>query len=356
MQPLVVLTRSHIIESIHKGYISVVDVKGNQIYHTDKNDVKVYMRSSAKPIQAVAFASSGAMEAFDITPHELAIICSSHSGEAFHRNAVHSILKKIGLSEKHLQCGVANPYNANSLKGLIKKGERPSPLYNCCSGKHAAMLALCKYYGYSIEDYTELEHPVQQLVIKTISEILNFSQTDISIGVDGCGIPTIALPISQIARLYSHLAAGRNGDSKYSETLEKIAQAMKSNPLMINGDKEFCSDLIACSRGKALGKVGAEGVYCIAVPEKQIGICIKISDGNERAVYPVASHLLNQLGILDDEMLQQLTKWVEPPLKNHKGKLIGHTIPVFDIRDSQAGASLQLGDLYDSKEEDLCSQ
>jgi L-asparaginase II len=355
MQPLVVLTRSHIIESIHKGYISVVDTSGEKIYCTDKNDVKIYMRSSAKPIQAVAFANSGAMNAFNITPHELAIICSSHSGEAFHRNAVNSILKKIGLSDKHLQCGIANPYNKNMLNNLIKKGERPSPLFNCCSGKHAAMLALCKYYCYSIEDYTELEHPVQQLIIKIIGELLNIPQADITVGIDGCGVPTIALPISQIAQLYALLAAGENCSNKYSNALNKIAKAMKANPLMINGDKEFCSDLIACTYGRALGKVGAEGVYCIAVPEKQLGICIKISDGNERAVYPVATHLLRQLGILNDEAMEKLEKWIEPPLKNHKGNLIGHTLPVFDINDSKYGVSLQIGDTFDSKEEISCS-
>ncbi|MDF2840777.1 MAG: L-asparaginase [Clostridia bacterium] len=354
MQPLVVLTRSHIIESIHKGYISVVDFKGEQIYSTDKKDVKIYMRSSAKPIQAVAFASSGAMDAFHITPHELAIICSSHSGESFHRNAVNSILKKIGLSEKHLLCGVANPYNKNMLNNLIKKGQRPSPLFNCCSGKHAAMLALCKFFGYSIEDYTELEHPVQQLILKTISELLNIPQSDITVGVDGCGVPTIALPISQIAQLYALLAAGKNGDNKYRDALEKIANAMKANPLMINGDKEFCSDLIAGSNGRALGKVGAEGVYCIAVPEKQLGICIKISDGNERAVYPVATHLLSQLGILYGSTLENLNKWAFPPIKNHKGNLVGHTLPVFDMQDSTFGASLQIGDTLDLKEGKIC--
>lgn len=354
MQPLVVLTRSHIVESIHKGYISVVDAHGMKVYATDKKDVKVYMRSSAKPIQATAFVSSGAMEAYGITPHELAIVCSSHSGEPFHRKAVNAILKKIGLSDKHLLCGVANPYNANALNGLIKKGERPSPLYNCCSGKHAAMLALCKYYGYSVEDYTELEHPVQQLIIRTICELLNIPQSEITIGVDGCGVPTIALPISQIAQLYALLAAGKSGHSKYGEALEKIAQAMKTNPLMINGDKEFCSDLIAYTKGRAIGKVGAEGVYCIAIPEKQLGICMKIADGNERAVYPATTHLLNQLDILDKDAMEQLEKWIVPPLKNHKGNLIGHTIPVFNIKDSTAGTNLQIGDLLDAKEEKAC--
>lgn len=355
MQPLVVLTRSHVIESIHKGYISVVDSNGEELYSTDKKDIKVYMRSSGKPIQAVALASSGSLDTFGISEKELAIICSSHSGEDFHREAVDSILKKIGLSEKHLQCGVANPYNQDMMKDLIKKGERPSQLYNCCSGKHAGMLALCKYYGYPIENYTELEHPVQQLILQTIAKILSMKHDDISVGIDGCGVPTFALPISQVARLYAFLALGNNEIGLFSEAFGRIADAMKANPRMINGDKEFCTELITNTNGRVIGKVGAEGIYCIAVPEKQLGICIKISDGNERGVYPVATHLLKELGVLSDIAMEKLEKWIQPPLKNHKGKLIGHTIPVFDIHDSNYGADLQIGDIFHRKEEKQCT-
>jgi L-asparaginase II len=355
MQPLVVLTRSHIIESIHTGYISVVDSNGKEFYSSDEKDIKVYLRSSGKPIQAVALVSSGALDAFEISEKELAIICSSHSGEDFHREAVDSILKKIGLNESHLQCGVANPYNKDMLKDLIKKGERPSPLYNCCSGKHAGMLALCKYNGYPIENYTELEHPVQQLILQTIAKILDVKQNDISVGIDGCGVPTFALPISQVARLYALLALGNSENRLYSEAFGRIAKAMKAYPRMINGDKEFCTDLISNTDGRALGKVGAEGIYCIAVPEKQLGICIKISDGNERGVYPVATHLLKQLGILDGKAVEALDKWIQPPIKNHKGKLIGHTMPVFDMNDSSYGVDLQIGDIFNSREEKQCS-
>lgn len=356
MQPLVVLTRSHLIESIHKGYISVVNADNQVIYSTDKKNIKVYMRSAGKPIQAVALAASGALEDFDILPQELAIICSSHSGEDFHREAVNSILHKIGLDEKHLQCGVANPYNQDMLQDIIKKGERPSPLFNCCSGKHAGMLALCRFHGYPIENYTELEHPLQQLILQTIAELAQIDKADITVGVDGCGVPTFALPISRVAYLYALLAQGHSsGSHPYGDALEKIKQAMKSNPRMINGDKEFCTDLITHSKGRALGKVGAEGVYCIAVPEQKLGICIKISDGNERAVYPVATHLLQQLHILDEDGLDKLKLWVQPPLKNHKGVLVGHTIPVFDLNDENYGIDLQIGDVYSKKEEKSCS-
>ncbi|MCX7745325.1 MAG: asparaginase [Clostridia bacterium] len=350
MQPLVVLTRTNRVESIHKGHICVTDPKRNIKYCIGDPDTKVYLRSSAKPIQAVAFASSGAMEKFNISLQELAIICSSHSGEDFHREAVSSILNKIGLSEESLSCGVANPYNQDMINELIKKGERPSQLYNCCSGKHAGMLALCKHNNLPIEGYTEPEHPVQQLIMKTIAELLECGTEDITIGIDGCGIPTYMVTLHQASYLYSLLAHGSNGTGRYKEALGLIQKAITSFPRMLNGDKEFCTDLITHSEGKVIGKVGAEGIYCVAVPEKQLGICIKISDGNERGVYPVTTHILSELGVLNKQAMEKLKLWAYPPVKNHKGKIVGHTVPVFNI--NKKDTVIQIGDKFNFEGDD----
>ncbi|MCX8131965.1 MAG: asparaginase [Clostridia bacterium] len=349
MQPLVILTRTSHIESIHKGYLCVTDPQKNIVYSIGNRDTKVYLRSSAKPIQAVAFASSGAMEKFNINLEELAIICSSHSGEDFHLKAVSSILNKIGLNEESLSCGVANPYNQDMINELIKKGERPSQLYNCCSGKHAGMLALCKYYNFPVEGYTEPEHPVQQLILKTVAELLECDTGDITLGIDGCGIPTFMVTLHQASYLYSLLAHGYNGTGKYKEAFGLIQKAMTSYPRMINGDKEFCTDLITHSEGKVIGKVGAEGIYCVAVPEKQLGICIKISDGNERGVYPVTTHILSELGVLNKQAMERLKAWAYPSVKNHKGKVVGYTIPVFNMQNKIA--NIQIGDKFEFKGE-----
>ncbi|WHH60055.1 asparaginase [Petroclostridium sp. X23] len=351
MQPLIAVTRTNQIESIHNGFICVTDPGKNIIYSIGDSNTKVYLRSSAKPIQAVAFVNSGVMDKFNISLEELAIICSSHSGEDFHRGAVRSILSKIGLSEENLSCGVANPYNQDAINELIRKGERPSQLYNCCSGKHAGMLALCRYYSYPVEGYTEPEHPVQQLILKTIADLLECETEDITLGIDGCGIPTFMIKLCQAAYLYSLLAAGSNGTGKYNESFELIKKAMTTYPRMINGNKEFCTDLITHSGGKVIGKVGAEGIYCVAVTEKQLGICIKISDGNERGVYPVTTHILRQLGILDDRAMKELKIWASPPIKNHKGKIVGYTVPIFDI--DKKDPTIRIGDKFKFKGEDL---
>jgi L-asparaginase II len=350
MQPLVILTRTNHVESIHKGYVCVTDPQKNIVYSIGNPNAKVFLRSSAKPIQAVVFACSGAMEKFNISLEELAIICSSHSGEDFHREAVNSILNKIGLSEENLSCGVANPYNQDMINELIKKGERPSQLYNCCSGKHAGMLALCRFYNFPVEGYTESEHPVQQLILKTIASLLECDTSDITLGIDGCGIPTFMITLQQAAYLYSHLARGNNGTGKYKDAFGLVQKAMTSYPRMINGDKEFCTDLITHSEGKVIGKVGAEGIYCVAVPEKQLGICVKISDGNERGVYPVTIHILSELGVINKQVMDKLKAWAYPPLKNHKGKVVGYTIPVFNIQNQQN--DIEIGDKYEFKGEE----
>jgi L-asparaginase II len=351
MYPLVVLTRTNRVESVHKGYICVTDSQKNIKYSLGDPDTKMYFRSSAKPIQAVALASSGAMEKFNITLKELAIMCSSHSGEDFHRETVSSILNKVGLSEENLSCGTTNPYNQDMINQLIKKGERPSQLYNCCSGKHAGMLALCKYHGFPVKDYTEPDHPVQQLILKTFAELLDCSKDDIITGIDGCGTPTFMITLHQASYLYSLLAQGLSGTGKYNRAFELIQKAMISFPRLINGDKEFCTDLITHSDGKVIGKVGAEGIYCVAIPEKQLGICIKISDGNERGVYPVTTHILNQLEVLNDQVMEKLRMWAYPPVKNHKGKIVGYTVPVFDI--NQKSSAFEIGDKFEFKGEEL---
>ncbi len=331
MKPLVVLTRSHQVESIHSGAICVSDYQNGLQFHLGDVKRKVYLRSSAKPFQAIALAASGALEKLGITDEELAIMCSSHSGEDFHRKAVNSILKKIDLNEDDLDCGICNPYNPETLARLTCKQEKPSQLFNCCSGKHAGMLALCKFHNYPIENYVKQGHPVQQLIHKTIASLLNTPPEEILIGQDGCGVPNFMISLQQASYLYALLASGEKGHQQYGLALSKIRSAMLNNPRMINGDGEFCTELINHSNRRVIGKVGGEGVYCLAIPERDLGASVKIADGNERAVYPVALHILRQLGITDKEMENQLVLWAFPPIKNHRGNILGYTLPIFNI-------------------------
>lgn len=331
MYPLTALTRSNRVESIHQGYICIVDSDNRVRYSLGDPEAKIYFRSCAKPFQAVPFVASGAMEKYRVTPQELAVICGSHSGEPAHLETVSSILNKLGLHEENLECGAAEPYNRTASDELIRMGRQPSKLHNCCSGKHAAMLALCKFYGYPLADYIHPEHPVQQLLKKTIAELLHVDPASIPTGTDGCGVPSYVLTLQQGAYLYSLLSLGYRGNNHYAHALGTIAQAMTAYPYMVNGQEEFCTDLMAYMHGRVVGKVGAEGIYGVAVPEKRLGICVKIADGNERGIYPVIMHILYQLGLLGLEEMKNLKNWAFPPIKNHRGSIVGYNIPIFDI-------------------------
>ncbi|AOT71717.1 asparaginase [Geosporobacter ferrireducens] len=352
MKPLVVLTRSHRVESIHSGAICISDYHNQLQSRIGNEQKKIYLRSSAKPFQAVALAASGSLEKFGISLEELSVICSSHSGEDFHRQAVYSILQKIGLTEEDLDCGICNPYNPEMLTRITCKQEKPSQLFNCCSGKHAGMLALCRFYGYPTKGYVEKTHPVQQLILNTIASLLNIPSEEIVTGQDGCGVPNFMISLQQAAYLYALLAAGEKGHSQYGFVLSKIANAMLAYPRMINGDSEFCTELINYSGRKVIGKVGGEGVYCLAIPEKGLGAAVKIADGNERAVYPVALHILRQLGLTDREMEDRLVLWAFPPIKDHRGNIIGYTLPVFDVLQG-TNEAIKIGDNFVFKGECL---
>lgn len=331
MQALAVVSRSSRIECIHYGHFCITDSDKNIKYHIGDPNTKIFIRSSAKPIIAVAFVESGAMERFGITLEELAIICSSHSGQYFHRQAVKSILHKLGLNEDSLLCGCTDPYNEEMLNLLIRENKRPSPLFNCCSGKHSGMLALCRFYGYPIENYNNVNHPVQKLIFKTITDLMGCNAEDIILGVDGCTVPGYMISLHHHSYLYSLLASGYNAKSKYRNSLGLINKAMRDNPRMVMGDGKFCTELMKACGSKVIGKVGDEGVYCVSIPEKNIGISVKIADGSERAIYPVIIQLLKQLGVLNGTEIENLKAWEYPIVKDYKGSVIGNILPVIDI-------------------------
>jgi L-asparaginase II len=308
------------------------------------------MRSSIKPLLAVAFVRSGAMEKYNISLKELSIVCSSHAGQAFHRRIVRSILKKVGLSERDLDCGHKYPENENAKNAIIKLGKRPDPIFSCCSGKHASMLALCRYYDFPTDGYIKPDHPVQQLMRNTMAEILECEFSDIIIGMDGCSIPTYLLTMHQAAYAYSLLAHGYEGKTKLKDYFGLIQKAMVTYPRNINGDDTFCTDITHHTKGRVIGKLGAEGVYMLAVPEKRIGISIKMSDGHPWSSYPVAVRILEELEMLDEKTVKKLDKWALPQVLNDKGDVVGYLHPTFSILTKEV-TNFKPGDLYPARGE-----
>lgn len=340
MNTLAVVTRNRYVESIHQGYICVVDAAGKVLYQRGDTGTSIFFRSSAKPIQVIPFIQSGAAEAMSYSLKEIAIACASHNGEQTHQQTILTILRRLNLNKTDLHCGAISPYNEEENKRLITQGEQPSTLHASCSGKHTAMLAFSKYLGVDISHYENISHPVQQEVLKTIAEFTDQDVKSIPTGIDGCGLPIYMLPIDKIALAYARLTSYANDEkSNWHHTCNTIFDAMTTYPDMVAGTGEFCTELMQATKGKLIGKIGAEAVYCLGIRKGNMGVCIKIADGNERAVYSVVMQLLLELDVLDNIGYEKLKHWHTPDLMNNHKEHIGNIVPVF-----QKDVAIGLGD------------
>lgn len=327
-EALVKVYRNELVESIHRGSVAVVNRNGDILYYVGDPYYVTYMRSSAKPLQAIPLVESSALEKYGINERELATIVASHSGEDIHIEAVSSILNKIGLDETYLKCGIHMPYSKETMKKLILKKEEPTPIYNNCSGKHSGMLLLAKMKNYPLEKYYEPGHPVQREILKTMKYITKCEE--IKIGVDGCGVPVFGMPLYNMALGFARLTNPEDLERRKKEAAEKIVHAMQSYPENVAGTKRFDTDLMKTTR-KVIGKNGAEGVYCVGVLDKGIGIALKIDDGANRAKTPAIMEILKKLNILEGKELEMLKNYHTPLSKNHQGKIVGKIVPEFDL-------------------------
>jgi len=343
MEPLAVVTRNNYIESLHYGIICVVNSSGKILYKLGDYHTRIFFRSSAKPLQIIPLLQSGAAEAFNFSPKEIAIACASHSGQKIHQETVEEILKRLNLNDLNLHCGIMTPYSEKENKRLIKEGTSPSVLHCSCSGKHSAMLALAKFKGYSVDNYEKIANPVQQEILSTIADFADENIQSIPMGTDGCGTPIYILPVNKIALSYAKLAMyAQDIKNSYHHSCKTVFDSMTQFPEMVAGDSEFCTELMQVTKGKLIGKVGSEAVYCLSIKEGNLGICVKIVDGNERAVYPVVIELLNQLGILNPQEFNSLKHWHRQTLKNNLGEIIGEVLPAFNFQ-SAPSSNIALG-------------
>lgn len=344
MEPLAVVTRDNYIESIHYGYVCIVNSSGKVIYNLGEYNTRIFFRSSAKPIQVIPLLQSGAADALGFSKKEIAIACASHSGQKIHQEAVEELLKKLDLSKDNLHCGIMTPYSEEENKRLAAQGESPSVFHCSCSGKHSAMLALAKFRGYNVDNYEKKSNPVQEEILKNLAEFAEAEADTIPIGTDGCGAPIYLLPIHKIALTYAKLSEyAQDRNSAYHQSCKTVFDAMTQYPEMVAGDYEFCTELMQATGSKLIGKVGCEAVYCLGIKKDNLGICIKIADGNERAVYPVVVQILRDIGILGNSEFSGLKHWYNIMLKNNLGEEIGRIIPICDLK-SPINKQYHLGD------------
>ncbi|HHV79377.1 MAG TPA: asparaginase [Firmicutes bacterium] len=323
---LVEVTRGPIVESRHFGHIVVVSVDGSIVASVGNPQHVTYWRSAAKPVQAVPVVESGAAEHFGFSAEEIALMGASHSGEEKHRQVAMSMLRKMGLGVEALRCGGT-----------------PTPLACNCSGKHAGMLALALQMGVTLDGYTDLNHPVQQANLKAVSKFTGLERSHIVIGVDGCGVPVFGIPLYNMALAYAKLSHPTAPEAGLSEreraAVMKITGAMMAKPYFVAGTGRLCTELMRVFNGKLLGKTGAEGVYCMSLMQKGIGVALKVEDGNARALGPAVVETLSQLGLIGDAQKDALATFWRQPVLNLRSEVVGEIRPAFELRFAHSGTS-----------------
>lgn len=328
---LVEVSRGSLTENIIRGHIAVVDRAGDTLFKAGDPQYVSYMRSAAKPLQASAVLEAGAIDAFGISERELAVMCGSHIGDDEHVEAVQGILDKLGLDESALTLGPDLSLSRKLREQRIATGVAPRKIYNNCSGKHSAMLALCRHMGWDIRDYHLPAHPAQRLILHTVAAYAGVPPEEIIIGVDGCGVPVFAMPLSHMALAFCRLTNPELLPEARAAAARRITAAIAAYPRMIAGENQFCSELIAATDGRIIGKLGADGVYCAAPLAGGLGIALKVEDGNGAVLAPVMMRLLSELDLLTAAEAERLSRFSRYDNINCKQEKVGETRAVFHL-------------------------
>lgn len=329
---LIEITRGEIVESMHYGDVVVVNSKGEILYQYGDPMKFTYWRSAAKPIQAFNVILSGAAQKYQFTDAELAIMCASHYGEEFHIKTIESILSKIGLTKDHILGGTVTSLSYDYALELAANHTPLNPMYSDCSGKHAGKLSVCMHKGYPIATYKELHHPIQQEILEVIAEMCDMQKEDIAIGIDGCSVPVHAMPIKNMALAYARIANPDNLKSAFREASQRVFAAMCKHPEMISGTNGFCTELIAATHNKLVGKVGAEGVYCVGIKDRDLGVAIKMESGNMAVLPPAVMQVLRDLEVLSSDEMKQLSKYYPITNTNDLHQKVGVIRSAFQLR------------------------
>ena len=308
------------VESRHTVHAVVADHNGRTVRSWGDDRRATLLRSAAKPFQALPLVADGAAHHFGITGEEIALCCGSHNSEERHLSAASSILARAGVAEELLVCGPHTPLLAARAEALAAAGTRPTPIMSNCSGKHAGMLALAAFHGWPLDGYETPAHPVQARMAREVSRWTGTDPADMRSEVDGCGVPTFTMPLTDLARGAARLAvAGRAEGAP-----RRVIRAMVDHPFMVAGTGRPCTRLMEEERGRVFAKVGAEAVYMAGDLDRGLGVALKIEDGAWRAAPPALMAVLDRAGILSRSAREALlADFVEPVVTNTLGNEVG---------------------------------
>jgi L-asparaginase II len=323
--PVVIeVTRGPVVESRHEGAAAIVKPDGTVVESWGDIDTAILPRSATKPIQALPFVESGAVERFGLGTEHIAMACASHNGEPRHVETVRAWLAKAGLSEADLECGAHPPRLPATVEALIRGNATYTNAFNNCSGKHSGFVSTARHLGEPVGGYIKYDHPVQRRLREVMSDLTGLDADAMPYGIDGCGIPSLAVPVKSLARAMANMAEPSRLSASRAAAATRIRAAMNAEPFMVAGTGRFCTRINGALSGVAQVKTGAEGVFCAMLPTLGLGVAIKIWDGAGRASEVAMAALLDRLGVLPAGQRDEILR---PPLKNVVGLLVGEMRP-----------------------------
>ena len=320
---LVEVLRGGRVESRHSGAVAVCDSDGRDVFTLGDVLAPVFPRSAIKALQALPLIESGAADRFSLNAAEIALACASHSGEPLHAETALGMLRKCGRDAETLECGVHWPTGVEAARALAARGAEPSALHNNCSGKHAGFICLSCAAAIEPSGYVAPEHGVQRQVKTTIEEMTGVKLDEASRAVDGCSIPTYAVPLRALARGFARFGSGRGLSADRAAAAERIRRAVAAHPFFVAGSGRFDTLSMEALGPRAFVKTGAEGVYCASFPELGLGAAIKCQDGAGRAAETAMAAVLARFLPLTDAERAALAPRLAPPLHNWNGVKVG---------------------------------
>jgi L-asparaginase II len=308
-------------ESIHRVSAAVVDTTGRLVAWSGDSRFPTFLRSAAKPFQAMPSVLDGAVARFGITQAELAVACASHNSERRQVAIVRGLLERIGCSESDLACG---PHRSLAVDlGVRLEGERvpadlepPSRLASNCSGKHTLMLALARTQGWPAAGYNAPDHPVQRRCREELARWSGVAVEGMAEGTDGCGVVSFCLPLEAMAAAFGRWGAADEPAAR------RVREAMLAHPDLVAGQHRLCTAVMQAYPGEIVAKVGADGVYGAALPGRGLGLALKVEDGDNRAAMVALVAILAQLGFSPDP-LERLERFSAFPVLDTRGEPVG---------------------------------
>jgi L-asparaginase II len=319
---LVEVTRGSLVESRHRGAVAVADAEGRIVLALGDVAARVFPRSAIKALQALPLIEAGAADRFGFGDVELALTCASHSGEPAHIAGVERMLARAGLDASALRCGAHYPISQSAAAAVMRAGA-PSPLHNNCSGKHAGFLCLACSMGVDPAEYFRPGHPVQRRVRAVLEDFTGAVLSEESCAIDGCSVPTWAVPLENLARGFAKFGSGEGLAPERAHAVARLRHACAHEPWYVAGTGRFCTEIMQLFGSRVFVKTGAEGVYCGALPQQGLGFAVKCDDGAARAAQAIVAALIARFLPLDAIERTALAPFIRPILHNWNGFEVG---------------------------------